>query len=249
MKKYPKFVLAGATVGALVLGYTAPASASSRGPAGSSLLSATTNGAASATATGVTPGFYTVSYSGEVGPAIKSITYDLSGDVQTFTPLSGPSYDASSIFNFDPNNFGFAGPVIDGASEVNGSGVTVDKSYTSTDHAPNPEKQPNILTFNFDPGTFTVNHAFSFGAGAEWVNGHMGGSSSGGDFGAARIPLTVSFYGGAIAPITASFAQQSTDLSSLSVQAPASVPLPGAVWLFGSGLVGLAGLARRRKAA
>jgi len=31
--------------------------------------------------------------------------------------------------------------------------------------------------------------------------------------------------------------------------APAAVPVPAAVWLFGSGLVGLAGIARRRKAA
>lgn len=31
--------------------------------------------------------------------------------------------------------------------------------------------------------------------------------------------------------------------------APAEVPVPAAVWLFGSGLVGLAGVARRRKAA
>jgi len=31
--------------------------------------------------------------------------------------------------------------------------------------------------------------------------------------------------------------------------APAAVPVPAAVWLFGSGLVGLAGVARRRKAA
>ncbi|HEY9202586.1 MAG TPA: VPLPA-CTERM sorting domain-containing protein [Gammaproteobacteria bacterium] len=31
--------------------------------------------------------------------------------------------------------------------------------------------------------------------------------------------------------------------------APAEVPVPAAVWLFGSGLVGLAGIARRRKAA
>ena len=30
---------------------------------------------------------------------------------------------------------------------------------------------------------------------------------------------------------------------------PAAVPVPAAVWLFGSGLVGLAGIARRRKAA
>lgn len=34
-----------------------------------------------------------------------------------------------------------------------------------------------------------------------------------------------------------------------TIGAPAAVPVPAAVWLFGSGLVGLAGVARRRKAA
>ena len=34
-----------------------------------------------------------------------------------------------------------------------------------------------------------------------------------------------------------------------SVIAPSAIPVPAAVWLFGSGLIGLAGVARRRKAA
>lgn len=34
-----------------------------------------------------------------------------------------------------------------------------------------------------------------------------------------------------------------------NVEAPSSVPVPAAVWLMGSGLIGLAGVARRRKAA
>lgn len=34
-----------------------------------------------------------------------------------------------------------------------------------------------------------------------------------------------------------------------TIAAPSAVPVPAAVWLFGSGLVGLAGIARRRKAA
>ncbi len=39
---------------------------------------------------------------------------------------------------------------------------------------------------------------------------------------------------------------KSPDLSHLSIYAPA-VPIPAAVWLFGSGLLGLIGIARRRR--
>jgi len=40
-----------------------------------------------------------------------------------------------------------------------------------------------------------------------------------------------------------------TGTGSITQGAPAAVPVPAAVWLFGSGLVGLAGIARRRKVA
>ena len=35
--------------------------------------------------------------------------------------------------------------------------------------------------------------------------------------------------------------------NSLEVLNVSAVPLPGAIWLFGSGIIGLAGLARRKK--
>ena len=38
------------------------------------------------------------------------------------------------------------------------------------------------------------------------------------------------------------------DVCDLSVYAPAVIPVPAAVWLFGSGLLGLVGIARRRRA-
>jgi len=39
-----------------------------------------------------------------------------------------------------------------------------------------------------------------------------------------------------------------TPLIDLHIQAPAPVPVPAAAWLFGSGLLGLVGMARRKKA-
>ena len=38
------------------------------------------------------------------------------------------------------------------------------------------------------------------------------------------------------------------DLSHLSIYAPTPIPVPAAVWLFGSGLLGLIGVARRKRA-
>ncbi|MAT66547.1 MAG: hypothetical protein CMN57_13015 [Gammaproteobacteria bacterium] len=61
--------------------------------------------------------------------------------------------------------------------------------------------------------------------------------------GSTSVNMAVSsFHGGYLDPdlniVTASFNNASVDISA--------VPVPAAVWLFGSGLIGLAGIARRR---
>jgi hypothetical protein len=55
--------------------------------------------------------------------------------------------------------------------------------------------------------------------------------------------LSVSFSGW-----NANFDVRTIHLDSVSV-APQVVPVPAAVWLFGSGLLGLVGIARRKKKA
>jgi hypothetical protein len=47
-------------------------------------------------------------------------------------------------------------------------------------------------------------------------------------------------------PFTVSFAQGTS--GQISVVSSSSVPIPGAMWLFGSGLLGLLGMARRKAA-
>lgn len=238
MKKCLKSTLVGAVVGGFVLGYAAPASALSVGPS----VYATTIGQYSAISDSksnvtLTPDFYSISYQGAAGASITSVTYDLTKDLY-YQGTSG-----SGFFNFDSTNFGTA-PLLDTSSLTKPAGVT----YT-------PQSgQANTLTFNFQNGAFQAGNSFGFGLDAEWVDGpgvNGNGQSSGLDFGNAAIPLTITFSNGY--SVTANFAAAPTTSqpyrSALTVAAPATVPLPGAVWLFGSGLVGLAGLARRRKAA
>ena len=49
--------------------------------------------------------------------------------------------------------------------------------------------------------------------------------------------------------LVTAFAPFSHDAQITTAQPPAAVPVPAAVWLFGSGLIGLVGITRRKKAA
>ena len=50
-------------------------------------------------------------------------------------------------------------------------------------------------------------------------------------------------------PINGAFWGETSAIAGLQIQEVTAVPIPPAVWLFGSGLLGLVGLARRKKAA
>ena len=64
------------------------------------------------------------------------------------------------------------------------------------------------------------------------------------DDGIGGDPMTSSAFGN----YNANFDISSVHLDSF-VPTPAAVPVPAAVWLFGSGLLGLVGIARRKKKA
>lgn len=196
-------------------------------PALASGISATTIGTQSAQSIDIntgtatpTPGFYTVWYQGN-GPAITSISYNLS----------------SGYFDFDTTDGGSAGPVMNTSGLSNGNvSATPVSGY------------PSQLTFNFGTNTFQGNNTFSFGAVADYVNGDPNPYGSNGvDFGAAHIPFTVTFATGKT--VSADFAVDPAlgpNASALYLAAPTAVPLPGAVWLFGTGLIAVAASARRR---
>ncbi|MGB5259534.1 MAG: VPLPA-CTERM sorting domain-containing protein [Gammaproteobacteria bacterium] len=78
------------------------------------------------------------------------------------------------------------------------------------------------------------------------VNGALLGSTSANDI-AGGLTLTLSIAG--IHSIRLSETVADIAFDDLTFNDVAPIPLPAAIWLFGSGLLGLIGIARRRKAA
>lgn len=249
MTKCLKSALAGVALGSLAILNAQPAMAAS--------VTAEANGSASyGSALGtVNTGFYTLAYGSSEGPApsITSVSYDLSGNThQSTDPLTGKTYTVSGYFNFDPT-VSTTKPELGALSGLSASDVSFNWTYTGPDYpglysSSGTQVHYNHLTVNFAPNTFRPGDSLTFGVGTEWVDGTNSGTyggNSGGDLGNAHIPMTIAFSNGkSVSAVPLGYVSPS--LSSLTVTAPAAVPLPGAVWLFGSGLVGLAGFARRR---
>lgn len=233
MKKCLKFAQIFSAIGALVTLCAGPAVASTWYVSGET--AATLSGANSV----LTPGssttsailnsdFYTVSLYN--APAVKSITYDLSGDITT-----GSTY--SAFFDFNPDG-GTAAPL------YNYTGASWAGASTDTSHG---TQYPNILTFNFARGAFQGSDTFGFGAASFWVNNdNSANGSNATDFGNAAIPFTVTFWNGTKSESRNFLATDGVSVVNLQGTV-AVVPLPAAAWLFGSGLIGLAGATWRRK--
>ncbi len=60
------------------------------------------------------------------------------------------------------------------------------------------------------------------------------------------IPGGAMLDSGALVGFSASFNLEGSDLANVNITPPSAVPVPAAVWLFGSGLLGLVGVARRK---
>lgn len=92
-----------------------------------------------------------------------------------------------------------------------------------------------FMSFNdFGPVTSNSFRWYSYDTGLEYSGDFSARSATG--FGGGDI----AFFDGAN-NLTAKY-----EINSFSVSTVSAVPVPAAVWLFGSGLVGLAGFARRR---
>jgi len=136
--------------------------------------------------------------------------------------ISGPGLFLNAEFLFPGAFFGFLAPV--GAAAANGPATISGTSANFTVHFP-------IMEAHWANGTFTIGRT-NGGVDLTCTAGHCVGEQ--------EI---------AVADDSLGFNNQFTQWEfDVVVSGGAPVPVPAAVWLFGSGLLGLVGVGRRKKA-
>lgn len=143
----------------------------------------------------------------------------------------GPTTTVSGTYSAVSNNvgpFGAGGPIPGGAATQ----ITTAIARTST---LNTAPGCNGLTLATQVNAYTINTNFT-------NLGICTGAGYGADDGIGGVPMTSSAF---------SNHNGNFDIMSVTFQSyvTAPVPVPAAVWLFGSGLLGLVGIARRKKKA
>ena len=187
-------------------------------------------------------------------------------DVATnLTDSVGAFYNnTTDIFPNPPSTTTGPIPIVDGngASWVMSGDTlaTLDASFAGAFNVANVDvtllfvgnSYPHMGTITLSGGTSAFSTLFSLDPGLDNLNGYTGFNSVSAAASAAAAPETFAIYALAI-PLTGSgtFSGIQLDISGFSavpsLVGVTAVPVPAAVWLFGSGLIVLAGAARRRK--
>ncbi len=203
-----------------------------------------TNPTGTATATDTIEIWVTLS----LDPSSEALTYDssispLAGLPTSLIPTEGYDYVTSSYVPFA--SYTDAGPLtgrycsgnftdVCGAGEYTFSGTSTWFDLTNNPLTLNPGESRDFML-----GTFVPTDGSAMPGDYIFYNGYLGFSISGLDAAGNTLDATINL-GGTCQTGTADCAFTRT---------VSAVPVPAAVWLFGSGLVGLAGIARRKKTA
>ena len=153
----------------------------------------------------------------------------------------GLQWTAHSIQVFAPGSYSFDATAGGGAAETGTLDLTVGSGQLGAHMLFNWGSNQNIDVVVL----WDANGVFGNNAGQQTLTGTAEWDSVSVDGDGDGIPGTGMPAGGPFADFNANF-----NLNGITpAEGPAVIPVPAAVWLLGSGLVGLVGVARRRKAA
>lgn len=193
-------------------------------------------------------------------PAAHAITIDL---VYEFDGVLAPQRYGTVDITQNGSDIDFA---IDYETNTLGSNADMHEFYFNLTSPPDPVTGLTITADSAPNNAFTLlgpNPSVAGGAGAsfDWgvSFGNGGGPSGNGILQFAAFTLSADqalsvsdffelSYPNNISPVNFAVHFQSTATTPGSETIGGVVPLPAAVWLFGSGLLGLIGIARRKKA-
>ena len=203
----------------------------------SQVQAATVTATASGSNNAIDAGFWTISY-GAGDSAISSVSIDLSTIDISESGVTEVIFDFDGVGTFDCNPLCVSFADEAGAVFSSGSGLLesdVTFNWTGPAHS-------SILSIDFSG--FVAGDSFSFSAN---TNGIAGGVDTGFNSGDALAGALFRVYFADGSSGSATFLNDCGPTCSLAIVDTAVVPVPAAVWLFGSGLLGLVGVARRRR--
>ena len=155
-------------------------------------------------------------------------------DIQ-FTPGDGG-------YTIDATSFTIDATIIGIIDELNNFIDITDQSFTLSANGSHNIFTPPGAPFPFINGSF--NGTFTVGGGL--LTGSFTGMILEGPEAAPELKGDVSFTGGTLQSGPTGRLEIALSNTSLAGKLGAVVPVPAAVWLFGSGLIGLVGVARRK---